>query len=244
MRVHSLHSRRGFTAVEIAMVATVIAILALLILPIFRQRSEDARIAAVEDELQSLVKALLLVEADMPGGKFLPRLNDLDNRDFSSFPGEVTEDPLNADVEPPKVFWIYDGVLGRGLFEHLDLDPTLTPSYDTIIANWHGPYVAFKNTVFLKDLASFNNMIDDQGGPIYVFDDTLDSLDRDKYPVDPWGNPYILYGAEEQAYNVRALYSLGPDGIPGGIAPPNDPRDWRDALESGARLGTDYYFYF
>lgn len=243
MRVHSLHSRRGFTAVEIAMVATVIAILALLILPIFRQRSEDARIAAVEDELQSLVKALLLVEADMPGGKFLPRLNDLDNRDYSEFPGEVTEFDENADVEPPKAFWIYDSGLGQGLFEHLELDPMLTPSYDTIVANWHGPYVALKNTVFLEDIFDFNNMSDLDGGPIYIFE-KYDSLDRDKYPVDPWGNPYILYGAEETVYNVRALYSLGPDGIPGGIAPPTNSRDWRDALQSGARLGTDYYYYF
>ena len=43
----------GFTAIEIAMVAAVIAILSLIVLPIFRNRVEDAKIAAAQADLEA-----------------------------------------------------------------------------------------------------------------------------------------------------------------------------------------------
>ena len=47
--------RRGFTAVEMASVVTVIAILALLILPLFQRQTDEARITAAADVLDALI---------------------------------------------------------------------------------------------------------------------------------------------------------------------------------------------
>src|SRR5690606_5350089 len=88
----------------------------------------------------------------------------------------------------------------------------------------------YRNTITLAELtANFNDFTDDRGrstdprnsgsGPISVFSTGIDasSLSNDRYPIDPWGSPYLLYGPDETIYNVRAIYSVGPDGIPGPI---------------------------
>ena len=67
---------RGFTAIEIAMVATVIAILSLIVLPLFRNRVDEAKIAAARADLASLMKAEMVAQADT--GYYF-RLEDLDN---------------------------------------------------------------------------------------------------------------------------------------------------------------------
>ncbi len=202
--------QKGFTAVEIAMVASVIAILALLILPIFRQRAEEARVAAVQDELQSLAKALLLVEADMPAG-FVPRLSDLDNPENT----ELSDtDPINTNVDPPRARWRRGlSPADPGFFEEIPL----VEYFSTIVPNWRGPYIAAPNTIPLATVRDGFPLLTDQNqGPIAVFTPGIDagSVDIDRYPIDPWGTPYLLFGQEETIYNVRTLYSLGPNGVP------------------------------
>jgi type II secretory pathway pseudopilin PulG len=213
----------GFTAVEMAMVATVIAIIALLVLPIFRQRAEAARQAAVLDELASLAKAILLVEADTG---IQPRLQDLDNgRGLGVSPAEGT--PIAA----------WNGTL----------ESVIPISRATIDANWEGPYASAKNFRFVRDLHEDtflrNYLYQGSGSPGFIYivgngyqpafpgpggivDDwnspSTTGLPGDRYPVDPWGQPYIFYGqgrfpanSTESVFNTSVLYSLGPDGIPG-----------------------------
>ena len=45
-------TERGFTAVELSMVVTVIAILALLILPLFQRQTDEARITAAQGDIR------------------------------------------------------------------------------------------------------------------------------------------------------------------------------------------------
>lgn len=197
----------GFTAVEIAMVASVIAILALLILPIFRQRAEAARLAVVEDELASIAKVQLLIEADT---NIQARLQDLDNveRDPASSP--------SSDVAPPIAAW--NGTLGTsGL-----------PAANTIQELWKGPYAAYKNHLVLgsdlsvqqQNLYVYPNSANK--GFIYIDTANEDNWEEDKYPKDPWGQPYIFFGAGrfpaatgESVFNSSVIYSMGPDGSPG-----------------------------
>ena len=61
---HKKLKSSGFTAMEITMVATIIAIIALLILPLFRARTDEAKEVAARDEIDSIVKAEVLVNAD------------------------------------------------------------------------------------------------------------------------------------------------------------------------------------
>ena len=213
--------KRGFTAVEIAMVASVIAIIALLILPIFRKRAEEAREVAANDELQSIVKALLLVEADLPGGGYLPPLNDLDNRENAN--STLNDAP---DLQPSRLKWaeLSPGLFGFGVLSHAEWSSTSVP-------NWKGPYVAMRKTISLEDIrVRFPEMTSSTGqgtgqGPIFIpplgavgansaNPWTAQSIAADRYPVDPWGRPYLLFGPET-AFNVRAVYSLGPNGVPG-----------------------------
>lgn len=218
-----LRARRpdaGFTAVEMAMVATVIAIIALLILPIFRQRAEAARLAAVNDELASLAKVQLLAEADT-GLQF--RLQDLDN-------GQGLSGGVSLAEATPLAAW-------NGTLE------TVVPiARVTLDGNWQGPYAAPKNYRLVGAIAADgflrNYIYQGNGTPGFIYvvgngfqpaytgglEDDLSAL-GDRYPVDPWGQPYIFYGqgrfpanstdTTESTFNTSVLYSLGPDGIPG-----------------------------
>lgn len=218
MAIPTIRNNRGFTAVEIAMVASVIAILALLVLPIFRQRAEEAREAAVQDELDSMTKALLLIEADMPGGNFIPQLSDLDNRRDENV--QNLNNNFN-NLAPPVVRWRSDGELGqaptanRGEFVILSEPEFLR----TVVQNWQGPYASIKKSISLAelDLPAFDNFTQANQGPILIPSGPFSpqELQEDRYPVDPWGNPYLLFGPGETIYNTRAIYSLGPNGVPG-----------------------------
>ncbi len=219
-----LHGRRGFTAVEIAMVATVIAILALLILPIFRQRTEEAREAAVRDELQSLAKAYILIEADLNG--FQPRLQDLDNVQNT---GSAQVNVALRATEPPYAEW------NRTLGFTSGTTPNATPNnrVTTVVPNWKGPYIAMPKFTTVDDIQFLLPDAIYPNGPVYVVgangaspqyadpggnisDDPLD-----RYPVDPWGNPYFFFGTgrlsdlQESTFNSRVVYSMGPNGLPG-----------------------------
>ncbi|MDK2971241.1 MAG: hypothetical protein PWP23_996 [Candidatus Sumerlaeota bacterium] len=248
MTRHSQRSNAGFTAVEMAMVATVIAIIALLILPIFRQRAEAAREAAVVDELSSLAKAQLLVEADTG---IQARLQDLDN-------GQGIDNGLSNAVATPLAAW--NGTL----------ETVLPISRATIDANWKGPYAAPKNFLYVGDInadAFLSNYIyQGPGSPGFIYvvgngyepaytggeaDDfsspDINNLPGDRYPVDPWGQPYIFYGQgrfpaddlTESTFNSSVLYSLGPDGIPGLDTVPFQAADSyrRPTVYNGSTLG-------
>lgn len=222
--------QKGFTAIEIAMVASVIAILALLILPLFRTRSDEAKLVAARDELQSLAKALLLVEADT-GHAF--RLQDLDNGITASGGGGVVRPGIDVPV-----VWSGSNPTLTGVpwvtmndTERTKLLPASGSSASLIGASfWRGPYISFQKSLpyaFLK--AARPEMFVDLGGPIYdvtggrsypypgggVTDDS-----DDRIPIDPWGGPYLFVNLAETGYGPRLIYSMGPDGLPGDATPP------------------------
>lgn len=207
------HSRLGFTAIEITMVATIIAIIALLILPMFRSRAETAKVVAAQDELDSIVKTAVLASADT-GNWF--RLQDMDNSTLANFP------PQEPDLEVPIAFW------NRAI---TDAERQSLRSPD----RWQGPYLVFKKTTTLGlMLASNYPALWRNGGPIFHIGNGggaattlgIDS-DDDRYPTDPWGSPYIFFapgrlnnpssGVTESTFGNGAVYSLGPNGVPGDL---------------------------
>lgn len=233
--------RRGFTAVEITMVATVIAILALLVLPIFRDRVEAARLAAAQDELDSIAKAILMVEADVGAG-FQPRLQDLDNGPSLLANGNVTR----VDIEPPIAAWNWTLETAEQPF-----------SRQRVVSGWKGPYLSFKRFAYVSTDPALNPNLDDRwwlttgnvlvvgaagipnftgfGGP--ATDDLTPGSEEeaDRYPIDPWGSPYLFFGkgrfdpstaatglpinaGDNYEYPSARLYCLGPNGVPGNSA--------------------------
>lgn len=227
-------ARRGFTAVEITMVATIIAIIALIILPAFRSRLDNSKMAAAYSEMDTLAKAILMAEAD---ANIQPRLQDLDN------PAIVTPTNSNPSEQVPIAQWNYA------------LETAQVPTSRQRVASlWKGPYTAFRRYTYLTQDAAIDNRIvagfvstdNIDAGPILVTDfsgfggnleDTylsgVPGRDADRYPTDPWGNPYIFFGrgrrdldraptitnppsaGDNFSYATSVLYSMGPDGLPG-----------------------------
>jgi len=187
---------RAFTAVEVTMVAAVIAILALIILPLFQKRAEKAKIAAAQDDLRGLAHAEMLAYADT---SWYFRLQDLDNTQL--YPGTPTEQPISVPY---------------GTWDRFFLTAN---EREVLWRRWQGPYIAMQNMasmpksslpgVFSSTRTSQNKY------PIPAFSTDIGS---DKIPVDPWGSPYIFYApASETDYNFGngVVYSMGPDGLPG-----------------------------
>ena len=239
----TLSRQRGFSAIEVTMVATVIAILALIALPVFLERVKDAREKATLDEMAQISKAQQLAYADT--GHYF-RLQDLDNTsrytDITGIEGVTYEDSKqdprqfefskNRHIYIPNIYW--------------NSNNELSLSQRRILARqWKGPYVKYQQkdgegSIFWRDIrinVDFFNLLtttSGDGGPIPHFSDpapppgpTEDQYDNDEdlYPVDAWGTPYIFFAtdlpsndsdqANETFYHSAYIFSCGPDGLPG-----------------------------
>jgi len=242
------------------MVITVIALLALLIMPLFRDRIEAARRAAAQDELNTLMKAETLAFADT--GYYF-RLQDLDNTT------EYNEPPQRPQDEVPQTSWNRPFTLE----ERRKLRPG-SPSA------WQGPYISVSKYKYMElqdavtGVPEFFWSNTGRGGPImdltgnrWWTDPQLPMVwdnPEDKILIDPWGTPYLFFGtgklleegsryqAQETPFGNAAVYCLGPDGMPGDAIPyqgnpplpnpTNSPALLREAGVLGA--GDDYYIVF
>ena len=63
----------------------------------------------------------------------------------------------------------------------------------------------------------------------------------DRYPLDPWGNPYFYFPPETQ-WKTTLIFSMGPDGLPGSETAPDDtdyyPEERTRASANPGLLGT------
>lgn len=247
----------GFTAIEIAMVAAVIAILSLIVLPIFRNRVEDAKLAAAQADLNALMKAQQIVKADTDA---YARLEDLDNVELLGYTaapaGGVNKEVPFFRYIKPRVNFSPDPLtrqemnqLQREQFAGTETNPV-----------WRGPYIAFQNSILYEDfrvLTSYNNLSRNgpNGANAAVQDYTGGNFgdhDQNRIPVDPWGNPYLFFAptgnaadpsASNGAYPNAVIYSMGPNGLPGdgtaaGPAPYTHAYSIQNPNDDGA-LGKD-----
>ncbi|MCX7015455.1 MAG: hypothetical protein NTW86_23360 [Candidatus Sumerlaeota bacterium] len=218
-------ARRAFTAIEVTAVATILAILALIIIPLLRGRVEAARLTAAQDDLTQLMKGEMLCEADT--GRYF-RLQDLDNTTFYN-PANPND---QLDLAVPHTYWnitmsAIDTQRGQPLgTERLWLKD-----------RWKGPYITAPRTTSQATLLGEMEYLfwwnAGTGGPILVTD--RDDLPKEQIPVDPWGNPYLFFGTgkiydsqspppgvsvrpkiagSETDFANAALYCFGPDGRP------------------------------
>lgn len=246
---------------EVIAVATIIAILALILIPILTTQVEKSREVAVSDEMSNLAKVASLAYAET---NHYYRLQDYDNR-TTYYPDRI-DDPT---VEVPVMYFG---------------EPTQVPPQAMSAAErarfkdkWEGPYTSFHKYGVINDLyLSFPKMFSvfqvqstgggllQASGPIVVHvsgaltntatppEPPTQDERRDLYPLDPWGNPYIFFptgylvipGVMTESTYSPALYSLGPDGLPGSPSAggPTDPagKDYFPyrADKTGGFLGT------
>lgn len=230
---------RGFTAIEIAVVATIIAILSLLVIPLFRERSKQAKIAAAYDDMQSIGKAEQLAFAEC---NIYLRPQDLDNTSTYEKAGSLD----------------YDTILPIAAWNRFFEAPTASDAQIyanaermTLAKNWKGPYAAHNSYLNVNDLynAGFRMFSVDIGassglpGPVPYDGKTYNGNDR--YPVDPWKGPFIYHAEEETIINTRkvvlsnVIYCLGPDGLPGDAGDPTNADNFqRPEKWSASPLGT------
>lgn len=246
VRPLGLASRRrlGFSAIEVTAVAAIIAVLALILVPLVNKRVDESKIAAAQDDMSAIQKAEELAFG-FTGHYF--RLCDLDRPT-----PDAKDTQAVKDLKIPGAYW--NGPI------------TMTSEKATLAKSWSGPYLQFHRSITLYELANnFPKMVylyDNLtipggvgGGPIMLFtgdetdwlsqsneDTNTNALHRRRYPVDPWGNPYLFFGSglvvaasAQQGggqpgktalengnltpYNwpTAAVYSLGPDGLPGDV---------------------------
>lgn len=212
MRSHadkSLKRRAGFTAIELAAVASIIAILALILIPIVRNRLETARETAAIDDMRTIEVAQMMASADTA---FYFRLNDLDNPalDLDTWNnGSATAAQLDIAAAP-----VPNGVWNRN-FSTAEQTTGSPKNIGAIGALWQGPYTTFNKGKFVKlvpslatatgrfrqvDITNVPGVTQGAGsGPIPIHVDGSDPLNDDDarnedYPIDPWGGAYIFFG--------------------------------------------------
>ncbi|HPS01002.1 MAG TPA: prepilin-type N-terminal cleavage/methylation domain-containing protein [Candidatus Sumerlaeota bacterium] len=193
--------RSAFSLIELVAVASIMAILSLILVQQLRVRVEDSRKTAAMADLKTLANIISVSFAE--------------TRCY--YPLQCYE-----SVNPP-TSWIIRDTAGNWL-QHTDNTPTF-------LSKWAGPYIFFSNSLTMDQMyATFAPLIS-TAGPIFTSINT--TTDRDlHYPLDPWGNPYIvsfLKGAvnNTEAFEIRAVYSLGPDGRPGAAATGANAADFR-----------------
>lgn len=235
MTRHLFARQRGFSAVEIIAVATIIAILSLILIPKLTTRVQDSKLIAAKDELNQLERITTLCFADT--GQWF-RLQDYDN----ALPS-LEANPTNVPPEESISRW---GL--QDIFKPVD--------YNRARLTWKGPYTQFQKTISLKSLMEsypeiYSSLNKQQGGPIFLSDTSpVDEVAANQqYPVDPWGNPYLFFApgklvisgvtTNETNYASPIVYSMGPNGVPGDMTDPANPPASKDYMRQfGGPLGT------
>lgn len=221
IRTH--RSRRGFTAVEMSMVVTVIAILALLILPLFQKQTEEARLTAAEGDIREMAIAMQLVNAHTERWFTLSSLDNTDNYNTTT---------VRPDIDVPLVTWN---------------DALTAQERANLVTRWQGPYMSYRRSISADELFSLRPEYFrwQAGAPIngglqgpinQQVNTAFGGVDfgPDRIPLDPWGNPYIFYGpdyyhlptgvggafAPETRFRNTLFVSFGPNGFPGDLPGP------------------------
>jgi Tfp pilus assembly protein PilE len=220
--------RGGFSAIEVTAVAAIIAVMALILIPIVRNRVEEARKVAAQDDMAGIEKAESLAYGFT---NYYFRLQDLNRPESATIPGaNATQIALEA-AKPPKAAWN---------------KPFNAAQQAQINSTWKGSFVAYHHTQNVFTLEGlypqlFRREAGGSGsGPILITGDdaanfTNSNYFGQQYPIDPWGSPYIFFGAgfmgdagnpaitynptnpvtpNQMKWDTSVVYSLGPDGEP------------------------------
>lgn len=227
-----LRTLAGFTAIEVTAVATIIALMSLVLIPIVRNRVEESKVVAAQDELAQIEKAEMMAFGDT--GHYY-RLQDLTRP--AADPTEKNNPAMLAQVrlKVPLAFWD---------------QPIVQPNETTyLIDNWKGPYFTIQHGQPIAKLVRANPALwrgDAQitgaatlgTGPTMVLQaDDFDweninggALEKRLYPIDPWGNPYLFFGSgkidpsdlggqmaitAKGSFATATAVSTGPNGAPG-----------------------------
>lgn len=181
-------SRRGFSIIELLVSIIIIGILVAVLVPVIASRTEQARIARVNQDLQNLGDALERVQVDTGYYVRLFALNDTLRGDGVAFRRDPTIAPFDQA----------DGLTDYNVAQTYIQFPTNNSLYiDSRTSNFaSGVTRADFTSRLIANESKFDGSIGWNGPYInWQKDSNLYDGDilRDGVPDDPWGNNYILF---------------------------------------------------
>jgi prepilin-type N-terminal cleavage/methylation domain-containing protein len=202
---HAL-SQAGVTLTELLVVLVIVSILATIAVPVYINKAENARIATAQLECRMIAEA---EEACAMNHGFYVPLQVLDdmpaNTSFRTEADAIDQESSSLFlIDPNKPITALDA--NQQQLNALSLDPRV----QRLAKRWEGPFLN-PQRVYIGD-ASTND-------PNLL----IGELNRQDYPLDPWGQPYRFYAPD-------------PYGIIGTTAITQDPMQWRTATFSDGRV--------
>lgn len=243
-KAHGAGGRAGFSIIELLVAIIIIGILVAVLLPVISSRTEQARLARAQSDLQNLSESMERVGVDTGYYVRLFALNDRLRGDGVAFNRALPADLADrADgitdylTSVPPDFLRFQGTpTNNSLFIDPETGLYATTTRDSVINRllsnetifdgsvaWFGPYINWQ-----KDNNLYDNVVA-----------------RDGIPDDPWGNDYILFtrrgmvleptgeivdtnvGVQvsggfnqggsypTEVFDRPCIMSLGPNGLPG-----------------------------
>jgi prepilin-type N-terminal cleavage/methylation domain-containing protein len=210
--------RQGVTLTELLVVLAIIGLLATIAVPVYVNKMEQAKVTTAKHEVRELANAEEV--CGIMHGFYVP-LNMLDDLPYRSENRPAVVDDIENTQNILNCYFISTGVpiYDQDTNQLRLSDYTSIKAVSNLYFGWQGPFMNFKRYYL--------------GDGVYVEppDPLAEDVARD-YPLDPWGNPYIMVtelgyvspigritstniGATESAereFDRMAIISLGPDG--------------------------------
>jgi prepilin-type N-terminal cleavage/methylation domain-containing protein len=220
------YRQSGFTILEILIAVIIIGVLVAVAISRYTQRTDDAKYATARSEMMQIVSAEQAIELDTGYYVSLRVINDV----HGTFPNGAMG------------WWEYPIEMEYG--NAIDTSGQYSTQPNSTLANdWRGPYMQFKQRGAQGNLLGvYTNDFLPESGP-----ETLYGI-----PMDPWGNPYRLYGPYySNAFNPGVI---SPDQplTPGFLFDrfaivsfgKNTTRNFDQGLPGTGNIGDDILIYF
>jgi prepilin-type N-terminal cleavage/methylation domain-containing protein len=226
---------RGVTLTELLVVLAIISLLATILLPVYVNKMQQARIATAKQEVREIAEAEEACASIH--GFYVPFqvLDDLNPGALVATGARTPPDILSNSVQTAGGIFLIDPntdllaqLANQRVMTASDLQRQAVPRVETMYQNWSGPFLKFQR--YFRPNINTNT-------------DPSNTNVRDDYPLDPWGQPYRFFwplgligtGAENLSawsdgnfngslrntgqtfYDRFAVVSLGPDGLSEGI---------------------------
>jgi prepilin-type N-terminal cleavage/methylation domain-containing protein len=209
---------RGFTLIEMLIVAILITLFSSLAIFSVQQLYDDARRKTVHDDVKQIGTALHFAYEHIG---FIPRIHLLGR-------------PLNEVT-----FQLGGQTIINPAFDTYGYLPFDPPQVTTVQRKWAGSYIGViknRETMSRGDRGLVWMRLPDRDSIALGTVGDLD-LSRVKWPADAWGNPFVVYQVTsdnlfittdnprglrliqrpgELANKITAVVSYGPNGVPGG----------------------------
>jgi len=180
--------RAAVTLTELLVVLVIISVLSTIALPVYINQSERARIATARQEVALLGQAQ--EACGISHGLYLPLqvLDDLsDPQGLMSFRADTLQ---NEGTGVHAIdFNVPISLLGPNSVANPLLGDLSDPRINRLVSTWEGPFINFQR---------FNDT-----------DKDPTNLNRDDYPLDPWGNPYLFYSPLGVIDNIPTINADG-----------------------------------